>query len=126
MNIASRMKAKRLSTRKDNRLVEISEDKIKSVLFSPAIYEYKDGHRVKIGSNFRVSRRAKIFLIDLEGKQKEFNSLAELSRFINIDRKKLGKYINKEKLFICGNNLYYIKKNNLRSLSILLGCTSER
>lgn len=41
-----------------------------------------------------------------------FDSLVECGRFLNEDRKRIARYVNKDKLLICNNNQYSVKKNN--------------
>jgi hypothetical protein len=103
------MNSYRLTTNKNYKLVEISEYRIKHVLSSPPIYEYIDGDRYK-ASGQKVPVRGQVTLIDQEGKEQVFDSLVECGRFLNVDRKRISRYANKDKLLICNNNQYYVKR----------------
>lgn len=108
-DLSSRMNNSRLTTNKNYKLVEISEDRIKYVISSPPVYEYIDGDRYK-ASGQKVPVRGQVTLIDQEGKEQVFNSLVECGHFLNVDRKRIARYTNKDKLLICNNNKYYVKR----------------
>jgi TRAP-type uncharacterized transport system substrate-binding protein len=74
------MNNSRLTTNKNYKLVEISEDRIKYVISSPPVYEYIDGDRYK-ASGQKVPVRGQVTLIDQEGKEQVFNSLVECGPF---------------------------------------------
>ena len=103
------MNSGRLTTNKNNKQVEISADRINAVLSTPPFYVYKDGARYET-SGRRVSTKNKVTLVDTLGKELVFDSLIECSNFLNIDRKRLARYANTDKLLICNNNKYIVKR----------------
>jgi len=57
-----------------------------------------------------VARKGKITLIDQEGKEQVFDSLSECGRVLNIYRKTIAKYVNKDEWLIANNNRYLVRK----------------
>ena len=107
------MNNSRLSTHKNFKEVEISKDRIDNVLSLSPAYEYRDGERYLISSGKKVSLIKEIKLIDLQGSELVFPSLSECARVLNEDRKRIARYVNQDKLFVCKNNKnnkYYVVK----------------
>ena len=113
LDLISRMNNSRLSTHKNFKEVEISKDRIDNVLSLSPAYEYRDGERYLISSGKKVSLIKEIKLIDLQGSELVFPSLSECARVLNEDRKRIARYVNQDKLFVCKNNKnnkYYVVK----------------
>lgn len=96
-DIISRMNNSRLTTHKTHKVVEISEDRINSVLSSPPVYVIKDGARYTI-SGSRVPTRSSVTAIDEGGNQQVFDTIIECARTLEVDRKRLVRYANTGKL----------------------------
>lgn len=107
------MNNSRLTTHKSFKVVEISKDRIDHVLALSPTYEYRDGERYLIDSGKKVSSIKEIRLIDLQGNELVFPNISECARVLDEDRKRIARYVNQDKIFVCKNNKnnkYYVKK----------------
>lgn len=107
------MNNSRLTTHKNFKEIEISKDRIDHVLSLSPTYEYRNGERYLINSGKKVSSIKGIRLIDLQGNELVFSNISECARALNEDRKRVARYVNQDKLFVCKNNKnnkYYVVK----------------
>ena len=102
----------RLSTHNSHQIIEISKDRIDHVLSLEPVYEYsEDGYCFNKVTGKKVAVKCKVVLIDPEGNEElVFSSIVECGRYLNEDRKRITRYINKDKVLVCHNGKkYYVK-----------------
>jgi hypothetical protein len=110
VDLESRMNNSRLTTHKEYKIVEIDEERIHAVLSAPSLYEFKNGMRYKIGKDVPFRSKGNVYLIDSKGNTQVFKYISECARTLGVSETTVSRYINKDKLLICNNNEYYVKR----------------
>lgn len=113
-DLHNRMNNHRLSTHKSYNVIEITKDRIDQVLSLKPIYAYneEEGYRYNLLTGNKVSVRRGVVLIDPQrAEELIFSSTIESAKYLNEDRKRVTRYINKDKILKCHNGKnYYVKE----------------